>query len=428
MHEPKKIVIFAGAGFSVPVGIPAMNSFVDVLRDKHLTPKEVRQFDAIMKDCAARASLIDANVRNLEILASFVSMVRFSSPDYRFGHDDDSLSAAEAEEFLRDIVSRVAGIDLDSSKLNGCRQLMEKVASWDDIRFTLITTNYDLHFELANCHPISSRHRGSGVRYALPPKVQINNNELNDLYSSKAKMIASDNESDQNQPLLLKLHGSVNWQLNGDDMKVHAEIEALPAFQGDNSSKDFAYGHKGSSFVPKPLSWKKPDQQITPDLVLPTVLKPAANFVMELQWRLAAKALKTADQVWFIGYSFPESDSYMRYFLASCLADNAHIRQIAIIDPDRTVYYERALKVFSDARLWAIMNMYPHKWNASLSWDSVLHSNPLAIFANSNHLQTSEKHTRALKAHQGEYYVDANENAPSNPRGRGRSTNELRLR
>ena len=51
------------------------------------------------------------------------------------------------------------------------------------------------------------------------------------------------------------------------------------------------------------------------------------------QWCQAAKVLAAATQLVFIGYSFPETDAYMRYFLGASLAENVALEAIHIIDP-----------------------------------------------------------------------------------------------
>ncbi len=410
MHDPEKIVIFAGAGLSVPAGIPAMNSFVDKLRDEHLNPKEVRQLDAIMRDCASRASLIDSNVRNLEVLASFVSMVKFSNPNYIFGKGDDQLTTEEAEEFLLHAVNKVTGVVLNTSGpgITLCTELIRFLTGESHLQSTFITTNYDMHIEMASAFTYKN---GSGVKLSLPEGTIVHENSLEEK-NGYAKLIAAEKElGDYNQPRLLKLHGSVNWTQGEDDLEVHANIQAVCASTGprkiEKSAKHVFWKANGNRIVSNhPLEWAGCEVDSLPKIFLPTILKPEAIPAMRLQWEESAKALREADQVWFIGYSFPESDSYMKYFLASCLADNTRVRQIAIIDPDRSVYHERASSVFADARLRAITNMYPERWT-QLKWAQVRNQNPLYKYTTDAAIQRAELQTRGMKAHQGEYYVDA---------------------
>lgn len=72
-----------------------------------------------------------------------------------------------------------------------------------------------------------------------------------------------------------------------------------------------------------------------------TVFKHQADGPYAEQWREAAKALASATQPVFIGYSFPESDAYMRYFLGASLAENVAIEAIHIIDPNADAIAQR---------------------------------------------------------------------------------------
>jgi len=96
-------------------------------------------------------------------------------------------------------------------------------------------------------------------------------------------------------------------------------------------------------------------------IVPPTVLKPQFDLLGE-QWNGASKAISNADAMWFIGYSFPQSDSFMRYFLASALSNNAAINQLIVVDPDRKVE-KRARSIFRAPNLKASFSFLENRWN-----------------------------------------------------------------
>ena len=81
------------------------------------------------------------------------------------------------------------------------------------------------------------------------------------------------------------------------------------------------------------------------------MLKPDLQEILLKQWSGAGDALARAERLWFIGYSFPESDSFMRFFLAASLASNSHLRQIAVLDPSLDVIETRAKSLFSAPQL-----------------------------------------------------------------------------
>ena len=58
-------------------------------------------------------------------------------------------------------------------------------------------------------------------------------------------------------------------------------------------------------------------------------------------WRGAAKAIQSAQYVVFVGYSFPPTDTDMRYFLGRSLLGNAQLRKIMVVDPSASEIVKR---------------------------------------------------------------------------------------
>jgi hypothetical protein len=73
---------------------------------------------------------------------------------------------------------------------------------------------------------------------------------------------------------------------------------------------------------------------LTPLIVAPTIMKTSLFEPLKQQWELSTKAISTADILLFIGYSFPESDVFMRYFLSCALHQNSRLERLIIIDPN----------------------------------------------------------------------------------------------
>lgn len=162
-------------------------------------------------------------------------------------------------------------------------------------------------------------------------------------------------DSQNRFPGIYKLHGSVNWYGHADDLTVAAEI-------GHSVANDKVLSvHHGN--ISQPNDWW---------MVPPSVIKPQMVSVLEEQWRGAATAISQADALWFIGYSFPESDSFMRFFLASSLADNVGLTQIVVIDPDKAVK-ARCRTIFRSARLNERFVFLPFSWT-DLALEKILAS------------------------------------------------------
>ncbi len=92
----------------------------------------------------------------------------------------------------------------------------------------------------------------------------------------------------------LKLHGSVGWSGGTSDPYI------------------------------LPPTWNK-------------TLKDDVKDVFTPIWIEAHEVLVRAEQIVFIGYSFPDTDQYFRHFLAFALSKNEDLRQILVVNPDEKV-------------------------------------------------------------------------------------------
>lgn len=88
------------------------------------------------------------------------------------------------------------------------------------------------------------------------------------------------------------------------------------------------------------------------NIVAPTWLKGGGSDVQDA-WRAAHRLLQNANQIRFIGFSLPQSDTYMKYLIASALAEARHVRRIDAIclDPKGDVQARyRSIIRFRDLR------------------------------------------------------------------------------
>ena len=129
---------------------------------------------------------------------------------------------------------------------------------------------------------------------------------------------------------LLRLHGGVNWHSSSD--KMNNKTYEFRVTSNVNPKNKLPWGIDATMYEPA---------SDAPILVAPTVLKHQTDGPYADQWQAAAKALKDAQRLFFIGYSFPESDAYMRYFLGASLAENVDLEAIHIIDPQAEAITQR---------------------------------------------------------------------------------------
>jgi hypothetical protein len=137
---------------------------------------------------------------------------------------------------------------------------------------------------------------------------------------------------------LLKLHGSLNWAT----VKETGEIRPLylsEYFQRPN----YGYGGYGQPEVDVPIGSRlfeyfKHVQSIAVDpepvIVPPSWNKADYHSALSDVWASAATHLSEAEQIFIIGYSLPETDSFFRHLYALGSVGAAPLRRVAVFNPD----------------------------------------------------------------------------------------------
>lgn len=133
---------------------------------------------------------------------------------------------------------------------------------------------------------------------------------------------------------LLKLHGSVNWYYSGFDAP-HGDtvyVRQRPAWR-PRSEPNASEEQEGVLLDKSPL------------IVPPTAVKSMfyGNDTLRAQWRMAAEALRDAEELHIIGYSAPDSDLLVRALIGTSFRG----QRILAVDPQR--YIARRLRGFIPA-------------------------------------------------------------------------------
>lgn len=173
----------------------------------------------------------------------------------------------------------------------------------DEHYFTFLTFNYDLALDYA------IQHEGMKVDYCL-----TGDNIIGEVP-------------------LLKLHGSINWGVCEKCKKIvpfHIhEVRPNPINLFDSQVFYYALGsnlhHK--SCCEKPL--KGP-----PVLIPPTWNKTGYHAQLGNVWKRAADELSKAENIFVIGYSLPETDSFFRYLFALGSESPTRIKRFWVFNPD----------------------------------------------------------------------------------------------
>lgn len=173
---------------------------------------------------------------------------------------------------------------------------------WSHENVTVLTFNYDTLLETA--FQRVGWARSASAFYSAP---------LTERYPVGSSRMLSASPPQKKVPTVLKLHGSVNWWHGGSNAPLTEQMVYHP--------------HPSTQARSEPLF-----ADLQPFLVPPTSIKNGyyGRSGLVTQWRLAADALRAADQVDIIGYSFPASDLPTRTFLSSAMRPGAFIR---VVDP-----------------------------------------------------------------------------------------------
>jgi hypothetical protein len=172
--------------------------------------------------------------------------------------------------------------------------LQDILVKWHQTRSVVITFNYDCLLEKAASGVLTDGN-GNQLYYADLYPVPITS-----ILLRRAAVLA---DEPQETLRLLKLHGSVNWYYSGSNTFYGEQIYdiGLQAGWGPNNVDSMT-----------DLQAKAPDK--IPLIVPPTATKSTYfnNETIRSQWILARRAIESAENLYCIGYSFPETDVMVR--------------------------------------------------------------------------------------------------------------------
>jgi len=172
--------------------------------------------------------------------------------------------------------------------------------------FAFLTFNYDLTLDY------SLHHQGYIFDYCLSDK-------------------PDEKEAHIQKVPYLKLHGSINWGICEECGQIIPRRTSEAHFDLWPGSKHVIYNLGSRLHVKehcnKPL--KGP-----PILVPPTWNKTGYHEQLGNVWKRAAAELSTAENIFVIGYSLPETDSFFRYLYALGSESSVRIKRFWVFNPD----------------------------------------------------------------------------------------------
>lgn len=305
-------VLFLGAGFSRPFGLPVMGDFFRHVRGcEHVSQADRAWLEGLQQESRRAASMLEGPPTNLEHVLS-LALMNFRRSSVRVSPD----GATDYDRIRRVLfaVFRSVTEKAVSRLIVRLRWLFNFGTSESDAptdALAIVTPNYDLVTEYTL------------FLLGTPPKLPVSWTRLP---RDKAQGSYESLYADAGGPLLCKLHGSVNWFPGPAGVtEIHVEDRVGPYQRLGDRIEPFRYplcADHDQAYGEAPL------------IVPPMYFKHQVDGRLDASWAAAAKVIAGAERLAFVGYSFPRSDTHMAYFLASALNENVRLEHVSIVAPD----------------------------------------------------------------------------------------------
>jgi len=301
-----------GAGASVDAGAPMMTNFIDIAEDFVISNK--------YKDINEKKELF-------EIIKSLNSLHAKSKID--LNNIESVLGLLEMSELL-EIPNRNRELEFKSLKTSYIRLIAE-------------TIELSMRFNINGPNRISTN--GSYPRFAQFFNTKKDNSAIISFNYDMGIDVALHNEgikynyyldeSDSGFPLL-KLHGSLNWF--EDENKKIVPHYLSTYFQKMNYK---TFGNESRTGLLQfdeylKLNFKDKHPNKVPFIIPPTWNKTMYHKNVSNIWKQASKCLSEAKNIYVIGYSLPETDSFFKFLFSLGTNSTTRIRKFWVINPDTT--------------------------------------------------------------------------------------------
>ncbi len=331
-------VFILGAGFSHSSGIPLLSGFVERMwefsirktnQGKRLSSEDIVIFDEAMvirnelDGYHGRAMFDDRNIEDILSILSF-NMLGGKQED-----EDKLVAMTRAITRTIDLCCTVEHSGITSSgqySLNSSGpdlyrnfwKFIFDIFATGKTPPTIITFNYDLLLERSLFQTVIGTHFNQYDKKFPAQRIAINYNfdyvpktefEVNYTkfgnYNHRDGMIIKNAEPDKTAKVLtidlLKLHGSLNFPKEAG-MKPN----------------DFAFTLT---------------EAISDPFILPPIFNKMTNETPSKMWQVGLEKLRSAKNIVIVGYSLPQTDIYMQYFLKAALGPNLNLNKIFVFDP-----------------------------------------------------------------------------------------------
>lgn len=296
-----KDIYFLGAGSSSLVGVPTFEYFNNKAREicSNL-PKgdEKTLFERVLKhwDDKFKGLNIEHYFTAIEIEKNLNKVLNGDG-----NRENNEIKSEDIMKFISYTIERSSKNKLPRDKIS---KFLEGIFSNKRIsRSAIISTNWDILLETSSSH-LSLKNK------------YIKYDEIRPYSESEGEKIER-----ESQLSILKLHGSINWgYCRGCNEIYYFNTERMP-------------DDKECPIPKKECQQKKLELALIPPRCSKLEGLPSLGKI----WKKAQDYLESCEKIFFIGYSFPESDLQMRIFISNALKNNKNLKEVNVISNEKDV-------------------------------------------------------------------------------------------
>lgn len=303
-NHQKKAVFFLGAGFSKAIisGYPTLQGLTQEINKKYIGEKNsVTQhfYDEIPKQYK----------ENIEHLLTFLSSNLPFKTEVQISADD---------ALYKDLRNKIASFFKMMQNINlGSKPELDLFYNYIKLYdIPCITLNYDILLEKIFEIYFKKIHKQLITTYEYfynCPITSIYNRQPS--HSFGFQTFEDDLRYHNEFPVILKLHGSINWLCAGISRTDPVFCIRLP----NNAKYEYLI------------------KDLQPMIVPPVMDKTSIynHMIFRTIWRQAFEKLREAEEIYIWGFSFPETDLSIQFLFQSALEKNENLQRIYFINTER---------------------------------------------------------------------------------------------
>ncbi len=353
MSTKDDIIVFLGAGFTHDLELPIMSNFNSASdqeyagiiaasnKNKNATPilkKAGEIFKKFQKYALNVSKFMNIDINNMEDVFCLADIIEGTSISSNPISEVDNLKIGQ---IITNIRLWLWKIFQQCPPLNNNRQIAKNnVYKYKKFfqflvdlhnkykNISIITTNYDLLPEFFI----------NELNEKCTYNIGLNYNEWKVLQTSTKKFVEIDCVS---AIPIYKLHGSVNYFFNGDKNIINIVTDKLDVDKV-GQSQAVVFINRPSLFPLDAITELKNlnNNEIPEPAIIPPMYSKIENMVwLKSIWNNSLKAIRSAKIIVFIGYSFPQSDGFMKSFFQSALIgrNNQNLPMIINLDKNKDI-------------------------------------------------------------------------------------------